>query len=122
MPKLQMSCSPQGLGNGNYARRKLDNTIRVMIARKYKPKIIKDDDKQHREIKVDTHSLIGIFKLLENYNTSINDKGSQNTWTYITSMQMTGGINKLVRQGQKYITTQTYIYFHTNIVNTETGN
>ena len=83
-----------------------------MIARKYKPKIIKDDDKQHMEVKVETHSLIGIFKLLENYNTSINDKGSQNTWTYITSMQMSGGRNKLVRQGQKYITTQTYIFSH----------
>ena len=31
-----MSCSPQGLGDGNYARLKLGDRIQVMIVRKYK--------------------------------------------------------------------------------------
>ena len=34
-----MSCSPQGLGDGNNARLKLGDRIQMMIARKYRPKL-----------------------------------------------------------------------------------
>ena len=64
-----MSCSPQGLDDGNDARLKLGDRVQMMIARKYRPKLTKVDDKENEnKQKGDpdfTHCLFGIFVMLE---------------------------------------------------------
>ena len=72
-PKLRVSCSPQGLGAGNYIRLKHGNTIQ-MKGTENKPKLNKvvPEDRRQRKCKISKGEVqivyivfFGVFLLLE---------------------------------------------------------